>query len=100
MARYYSDMVNQKTCVYRFYDAEGRLLYVGISLNLEGRLAKHRRREWWPEVVRCDVEWFEDRRGAKAAERAAIAEEDPIHNVTRPVMAAIEFRDITRGGVA
>lgn len=94
MARYYSDMVNRKTCVYRFYDEDEQLLYVGISMNLEGRLTKHHSRGWWPEVVRCDVEWFEGREEAKAAERAAIAREHPIHNIMRPA-GGIEIRDIT-----
>lgn len=98
MARYYSDMVHRKTCVYRFYDSAEHLLYVGISMNLNSRLAKHQQRGWWPDVIRCDVEWFEGREAAKAAERRAIIKENPIHNVTRPPRT-IEFRDIT-GGVA
>lgn len=79
---YYSDMVNRPTCVYRFYDAADRLLYVGLTLNLKQRLSAHRRRAWWPEVTRQRIEWFEGRREAKAAERAALASEAPIHNIT------------------
>jgi predicted GIY-YIG superfamily endonuclease len=84
MARYYSDMYKRRTCVYRFYDIDDALLYVGLSMNLEGRLAKHRRRAWWPQVVRQEVEWFAGREAAKAAERAAIRAENPIHNIVRP----------------
>lgn len=83
---YYSDMVNRRTCVYRFYDINDDLMYVGISLNLEGRLSKHRRREWWPEVDRMEVEWFDGREAAKAAERSAIYHENPTYNITRPQM--------------
>ncbi len=82
--RYYSDMCNMPTCTYRAYDIHGRLLYVGISMNLEGRLAKHKSSAWWPQVDEIVVKWFDGREAAKAAERDAIRDEDPIYNVTRP----------------
>jgi|GEM_PF-3631458 len=94
MATYYSDMVNRDTCVYRFYDADENLLYVGLSMNLNSRLNSHRRTEWWTDVVRCDVEWFEGREPARVAERRAILDEAPIHNRMRPT-PEIQFRDIT-----
>jgi len=81
---YYSDMVNRETCLYRFYDSAGRLLYVGITMDLSRRLAKHRQRDWWPDVAEADYEYFPGREAAKSAERVAIATEDPIHNITRP----------------
>lgn len=84
MAISYSDMVNRRTCVYRAYDADQRLLYVGISVNLDGRLSKHHSSAWWPAVVEIAVQWFEGREAAKAAERRAISEEHPIYNVSRP----------------
>jgi hypothetical protein len=87
MARYYSDMVNRRTCVYRAYDADGNLLYVGISMSLDGRLTKHRRAAWWPEVEEITVQWFDGREAAKAAERAAIRDENPIYNLARPASA-------------
>jgi hypothetical protein len=83
---YYSDMVDRRTCVYRFYDSAGVLLYVGLSMSLEGRLAKHRRKPWWPEVARTELEWFDGREAAKDAERFAIHHEHPVHNITRPRM--------------
>lgn len=84
MARYYSDMVHRRTCLYRAYDAAGQLLYVGISMSLDGRLTKHRRTEWWPLVAEITVQWFEGREPAKAAERAAIIAEAPLYNRARP----------------
>lgn len=83
---YYSDMVDQRTCVYRLYDAEGELLYVGMSMNLAGRLSKHHMRSWWPEVAETVVEWFPGREAAKAAERSAIHHENPRYNLVRPRM--------------
>ena len=87
MAAYYSDMVNQPTCLYRFFDISGRLLYVGITMNYERRLEKHRCRQWWPAVAATKVEWFSGREAAKSAERSAICHEEPIHNIYRPKAA-------------
>lgn len=63
-------------------------------MNLDGRLTKHRSSAWWPQVFEVSVEWFEGREAAKAAERLAILDEDPIYNVTRPV--AVRIREVTR----
>lgn len=93
MPTYYSDMVNRRTCVYRAYDEDGDLLYVGISMNLDGRLAKHRGSIWWPEVDEITVKWFDGREAAKSAERRAIAEEQPRYNITRPTHVRIREVD-------
>ena len=86
MATYWSDMYDQKTCLYRFFAADGRLLYVGISMNFRARLDKHRRRTWWPEVADQSLEWFPDRESAQRAERRAIHDENPAYNLVRPRM--------------
>lgn len=88
-ATYYSDMVNRRTCVYRCYDEDEVLLYIGLSMNLDGRLSKHRSAGWWPEVVEVTVAWYEGREAAKAAEKRAIATENPVHNITRPVSVTV-----------
>lgn len=84
MATYYSDMVNRRTCVYRAYDVDGHLLYVGISMNPTGRFVSHQRAPWWPLTDEITVQWFDGREAAKSAERIAIREEAPIYNVARP----------------
>lgn len=84
---YYSDLVHQPTCVYRFYDLLGGLLYVGLTMTPKYRFEKHRRKPWWPLVAAVDIEWFDGREAAKAAEREAIAHEDPEHNIVRPAVA-------------
>lgn len=83
---YYSDMVHRATCVYRLYDAADRLLYVGLSMSPHGRFEKHKRKPWWRDVERTEIEWFAGREAAKAAERSAIHHENPLHNITRPRM--------------
>lgn len=68
--------------LYRFYDADDRLLYVGISLNAAHRASEHRRdKSWWPAVERMTVERAANRAKALELERAAIISERPLHNV-------------------
>jgi len=41
--------------VYRLYDADSNLLYVGCTKYLANRLKAHSKdKEWWPDVVRVD----------------------------------------------
>lgn len=73
------------TALYRHFDKDGALLYVGISLNHMARLAQHRdASHWFPHIARMTVEWLPDRAAAMEAERLAILNENPAHNVKRP----------------
>lgn len=70
------------TDLYRYFDADGRLLYVGISFSAVARAAQHRQdKTWWTEFTRMEVERFSTRRAALDAELAAIRNENPVHNV-------------------
>lgn len=76
-----------RTALYRHFDAEGRLLYVGISLSAVQRLEQHKRSAgWFGEITRIDVEWWPMRELAEQAERAAIWQEKPAWNVVRPLV--------------
>jgi hypothetical protein len=67
--------------LYRHFDKDGDLLYVGISLSAVDRSKQHRNgSDWWPEVASITVENFASRSAAERAERKAIANERPIHN--------------------
>lgn len=70
------------TSLYRFFDAEGTLLYVGLTHRLNDRLTAHKRQKAWDQVARIDVEHFADRFEAELAEVRAIREESPAWNVT------------------
>lgn len=66
--------------VYRCYDADDRLLYVGCSYNPPSRFRQHRSTEWYGDVARTRLVVFPDRRKALDMERLAIETEGPIHN--------------------
>lgn len=70
--------------LYRFYDAGGRLLYVGISLSTVQRMMQHcDTQPWWPQVTRAEFEHLTttNRREAERAERRAVIVERPVHNI-------------------
>lgn len=64
--------------VYRMYDEQGALLYIGRSLRWWTRVGNHREKDWWGEVTRIEMEHVED---SRTAEREAIHAEHPRHNV-------------------
>ena len=70
-----------ETCVYRIYDADDALLYVGITNNLTTRWSGHKSNPWWRvEGNRYDVRWYPTRAVAAMEEKHAIMTEDPKYN--------------------
>lgn len=68
--------------LYRFYDADDTLLYVGLSINPGKRFERHKAdKEWWTEVARIDMEQFPDIDALRTGERTAIQSERPRHNI-------------------
>lgn len=68
--------------LYRLFDAQQQLLYVGISMRAWARLHEHAdSKHWWPDVKSITTEHFSTRRDVSEAERAAIAIENPRYNV-------------------
>ena len=68
--------------VYRCYDGDGRLLYVGCSKTPRKRLDGHASGSWWwPQVATVRNLVFADRDAALLRERRAIASEMPRCNV-------------------
>lgn len=69
------------SCVYRLFDANDVLLYVGCTGNLDARLTAHAcTKKWWGDVVRHEADWYDTRGEALVAERAAITTEGPLYN--------------------
>ncbi|MFE2710592.1 GIY-YIG nuclease family protein [Streptomyces mirabilis] len=72
----------ERTALYRFFDANGALLYVGITKNFGQRWVSHaKKKPWWPKVQRHTAEWFDTRREAEAAEKQAVVSEGPKYNL-------------------
>jgi predicted GIY-YIG superfamily endonuclease len=68
--------------LYRFFDANGVLLYIGATSNFANRAAHHAARQpWWTDVTDIKVEHLESREALLAAEKDAIDIEGPLHNV-------------------
>lgn len=74
--------LRERPCaLYRHFDGEGRLLYVGIAVNPLVRSLQHRHgAPWWREVVEIRLTHYASRDAAMAAERQAIRTEKPRHN--------------------
>lgn len=85
------------TALYRLFNENGELLYVGISWMPEDRFKAHaKERRWWQEVARRELTWFEEREEAKAAEKTAIRVEKPRYNTCHtPRHARISNKDLT-----
>ena len=70
-----------ETALYRHFDAEGRLLYVGITNNYARRSGEHAEdKPWWRDVARSEVERYPTRKAALEAEKRAIIAEHPLDN--------------------
>ena len=68
--------------LYRFFDKDEMLLYVGITMNPVGRFKNHRwSKPWWTAISRISMEHFASVDEVKTAERNAIKSEHPIWNV-------------------
>lgn len=70
-----------RTEIYRLYDADDRLLYVGIAYSAHHRLMGHVCKPWWPDVARKVIGHHRTREAALRAEARAIRRERPIYNV-------------------
>lgn len=71
--------------LYRAFDADGDLLYIGATFDAGQRLAAHAdRSEWFADVERITLEHFDTREDAFAAELVAIRDEEPRFNLARP----------------
>ena len=71
------------TALYRYFEADGTLLYIGISNQPLFRHDQHIRAEWFPYARYYCAECFPCRRIAEWAEAIMIRAEDPEFNVKR-----------------
>jgi predicted GIY-YIG superfamily endonuclease len=71
---------SRPAAVYRLYDTEGTLLYIGSAYDPKERAKKHREKPWWPQVARREDEWHPSREAAYVAETEAIKDARPLGN--------------------
>lgn len=86
--------------LYRFFASDGALLYVGKTKNPGRRLGEHRKdKPWWTSVARVDMEHFPTPAALDDAERRAIKDERPLHNVTHNNGGSPQPRPLSRCGL-
>lgn len=67
--------------MYRHFDADGRVLYIGTARQPDTRTSRHRvASPWWSRVSRIEWERHASHQEARRAEIAAIEREQPIYN--------------------
>lgn len=82
--------------LYRHFDADGNLLYIGASLRSLSRLAEHNSAPWFDAIASVTVEKFKTRKDALQAERQAIVQENPRHNIKhQPLTLSRQTRGMT-----
>lgn len=83
-----------KLCeLYRHFDGDGRLLYVGIAISSTVRLSGHRTSaHWFDQITRIEIERFPTRKAAMEAEMLAIGREKPLHNLITDIRKGIRTR--------
>lgn len=89
------------TSLYRYYDGDGELLYVGITTRGPQRQTEHNvSSEWWPYVRRQEVEHLPTRETALDRERDLIQRHRPPfnrqHNDDHQTLKAAYLARITR----
>jgi len=82
--------------LYRQFDSNGRLLYVGVAKNVDRRQSIHKYKSRWHEQIHTvTTEQFSTRQAALEAEGAAILNEKPVFNRQgsgiKPAMIAIKI---------
>ena len=86
--------------LYRHFDANNNLLYIGVSSRISQRIKEHSiHSSWWQNVSKITLEHFEIRKEVLEAERNAIIAEQPKHNIIhkngkiKDVKKTIEYSD-------
>lgn len=76
--------------VYRLFDADDELLYVGFTANAAQRMRGHSsEKQWWPDVARASFERFDTEVSALKAEAKAIRETPGLHNRASRIVPSI-----------
>lgn len=94
-------MTAHEPTVYRVYNKDDGLIYVGSTKNFEKRLQAHKQSSWWFGLAdRFDLDWYPNMVQAHEAETRAIETEAPAFNLnslgtTRPGSLALTDDELT-----
>lgn len=68
--------------LYRHFDIDGNLLYIGISVSFMVRLSSHKQHSsWFNSIARTEYTPYPTRKAAALAEKEAIKAEKPLYNI-------------------
>lgn len=82
---------NSTYSLYRHFDADHNLLYVGISLSTLQRIGEHKSSAVWFDLIALvTIERFSNKAKALEAEKAAIKNEGPFYNVVHGPIEKLE----------
>lgn len=92
---------DRRPVVYRCYSADGELLYIGSTSDLDQRMEGHQYTSFWrAHVARVRIQIAPDRFTARAIEAAAIRGENPRFNIQhrrpRSEWTEQDYRDVIR----
>jgi len=77
-------MNNMYFTLYRLYDKDEELLYIGKTLNVIARLSSHKtKKNWWNKVRIIELAQYDSISELATAEKIAIKSEKPIYNIIR-----------------
>lgn len=81
--------------LYRYFDIEGRLLYLGFTERPNIRFVTHASKSpWIIFAVRVEIRWYPSRATAESAERTAIRIERPVFNRVHNTTVAAQRRTV------
>jgi predicted GIY-YIG superfamily endonuclease len=71
------------TYLYKLYDQNNKLLYIGITTDYKVRFKNHANNQsWWNKVSRHWIKKYPSRTSALRAEKRIIARQKPKYNIT------------------
>ena len=74
--------MSKKPAVYRMFDADGVLIYIGYSTNVLRRIYSYTDFTWYRRIATVKIEHFKTKKEAQQAEKDAIFNESPLYNVS------------------
>lgn len=92
-------MVN-RSCIYRHYNSDGALLYVGFSLRVLARQVDHSTTaDWFSQISCIEIDWFDTPQEAAQAEVDALIRCPGLHNISIPVAVSGNPADLSYSGL-